>query len=222
MPAGATSSPGTTPSRIFRFGRFPQHKISRVTLIGSDLYAGACQHIVQRAIRKSAVFRHRLHSKEHMTLRFIRVPLANKRLRQLNHCRDVVRGVRLKGGSQRVKLGHVLTKLIGILLGNRIDRSVLLPCGLDDLVLNIGNVAGIHDIFVVRLQHAKERIKDDDRSRITDMSKVIYRRSADIHAHCFGLKWFEEFLLSRQGVVQFQAHEPNAPLPRYREDLLSC
>ena len=35
-------------------------------------------------------------------------------------------------------------------------------------------------------------------------------------------KWFEEFLLSRQGVVQFQAHEPNAPLPRYREDLLSC
>src|SRR5262249_42143657 len=47
MPTGAATSPRTVPSRKFGWRGLPQHKIHRIVFVRSDLYACACNHLVE-------------------------------------------------------------------------------------------------------------------------------------------------------------------------------
>src|SRR6516162_8396569 len=55
MPARPAASPGTVPSRQFRVGRLPQHKIGRVALIRRDFDPGAGDHLIAAAPREPPI-----------------------------------------------------------------------------------------------------------------------------------------------------------------------
>src|SRR5208283_5117759 len=47
MPARPTRSPRAFPSRLSRFGSFPQCKVKRVVLALIDIHARACFHVIE-------------------------------------------------------------------------------------------------------------------------------------------------------------------------------
>ena len=54
---GVAMPPGRRPGRVLRAGRFPQHEVHRVALVGCNVHPRAGQKFVQRAFGKRAVFR---------------------------------------------------------------------------------------------------------------------------------------------------------------------
>ena len=55
MPAGPAKSPGAVPARIITERRFPQHKVSRIFLVGGNLHAGAGNHLITVPVREAAI-----------------------------------------------------------------------------------------------------------------------------------------------------------------------
>src|SRR5690606_10639597 len=55
VPAGAAAAPGAVPAGLLRRRGLPEDEVHRAALVGRDLDAAACDHVVGRAARQRAV-----------------------------------------------------------------------------------------------------------------------------------------------------------------------
>ena len=78
--------------------------------------------------------------------------------------------------------------------------------GLDDLVINISDVAGIRHLRVEALQQPVQHIKHHHRAGIADMDEVIDRGAAHVEGDAVGIQRNEVVLLPGEGVVQLESH----------------
>ena len=65
---------------------------------------------------------------------------------------------------------------------------------LDDLVINVGDVANIGDLIATGPQPALYSIEHNQHAGMADVAVVVDRHAADIHAHLARLDGLERFL----------------------------
>src|SRR3954452_4260972 len=102
---------------------------------------------------------------------------------------------RLNRRPQRAERINIFVKLLFRLPGDfpycLVQRQAgKIPGGaVVDLVVDVGDVADIGDVVgtVEMPQQAEQYVEYDDWARIADMSEVIDRRPADIHADVLGI-----------------------------------
>lgn len=75
-------------------------------------------------------------------------------------------------------------------LGDRADRFAGLTVGIDDFVINIGNVADVNHMISAELkaQEAEQHVEHDRRTGIANVGTVINSWSAHVHAD---MAWVE-------------------------------
>ena len=78
----------------------------------------------------------------------------------------------------------------------------------NDLVFHVSDVAQIGDVVlaIVVTQQTKQHVENNHGASIANMSEVIDRRSADIHANVLRIDRQEDLLLARCGVVNRKSH----------------
>ncbi len=130
--------------------------------------------------------------------------------------------------SQAAERGDVLMELAVGGLGDLADRFVERQAGIFlrrprvDLVVDVGDVADVSDLRLAFraipnaslrqiLKQPEQHVEYDHRPRIADMGEVIDRRPAHIHAHVVRIERFENPLLARQRIVEFQFHRRIKP-----------
>ncbi len=205
------------PGRLARLGRFPQHEVGTVPLVGRDIDAGAGDHLVQRAVGERAIARqhrvrrvHRLRREQHVVFGDIGKASLHQPLDDLAHFSDVLGRARLHRRPQRPQRIDIVVELLFGQLGDLADRLVQRQLGeiprrtRVDLVVDVGDVADIGDVLVAveMPQQPEQHVEQDDRTCVADMGEVIDRRPADIHAHVGGIERRERPLLLRQRIVE--------------------
>ena len=204
MPARTPTPPGAVPARKIVGGRLPQDEIHRVALVRGHFHAGPCNHVIHRAARELPVFGVALDREEHVTIGGIGMPLGDQPFDHRDHLADILCRARHLVGLHHAKRGHVVEIPLGRFGRDLADR----PPGFGglgvDLVIHVGEVAHIGDMFgpVDVTEQPVGHVKDHRRARIAHMGAVIDRGATDIHAHIAGIQRLEDLLLPGAGVVK--------------------
>ena len=133
---------------------------------------------------------------EHMTIGHIRMTAFDQLLRQHDHLRHVIRGPGFDPGRQRIERGHVLAVGGGKAFGQGADRFASGLCRGIDLVVDVGDVAGVHDLRVMPGEQPVEHVEHHHRPGIADMDEVVDGRAAHVHRDALRIVRHEDFLLS--------------------------
>ena len=145
-----------------------------------------------------------------MALRRISVPAFDQPIDQRDHLLDVFRSARLDGWRQAAERRHIGVVLRRGPLRKLADRNAFLRRPGVDLVVDVGDVAGVNHMLrpIDVAQHAEEHVEHDGRPAVADMGKIVNRRTAHIHAHGLSIERLENFLLPGPGIVKLQRHKP--------------
>ena len=117
---------------------------------------------------------------------------------------DVLGGPGLQAGPEHAEGSDVIVVGAGEPVCERLDRfavGVRLPV---DLVVDVGDVAGVDDFRVKHLEYPVEHIEDDGRTAVADVYMTVDRRPADIHGDAFRVDGPEDLLAAGKRVVQCQ------------------
>ena len=94
---------------------------------------------------------------------------------------------------------HFLDKTFG----QRGDRFIIPPGAVDDLVVNIGDISDIKHLQAPAFEITADHVEHHHDPRVPDVTKIIDRHAADIHAYLAGDDGLERFLLPAQAVIDF-------------------
>ena len=204
MPAGTAARPGAFPSDRLGRRRLPQDEVCGILLVVGDLYPGAGDHRLPVAPAQNAVIGVARHVEEHMAGHFIGVAGLDKTSDHLDHLGDMLGGVGRDRRLADAQRAHVVPIMALVQLGDRRRINSFRPGRLDDLVVDVGDVAGIDQAVgaVEVTKQARERVEDDRRAGIADMRPVVDGRTADIHRHATRIGRGEDPLLAGHRVVK--------------------
>ena len=209
VPARPAAAPGRFPAGLVVAAGFPQHEIAGVALVVRHFHPGAGAHVFQIAAGQLAVVGHRLHREQHMAVRFIGVALGDQGFDHGGHLADMIGGlghdVRLQGIERR----HVLAEGVGEALGERGHRLAGFRAGGDDLVVDVGDVAGVDHLRVEPGEQPVEHVEHHHRPRVADVHVVIDRRAAHIECYPLRVERLERVLVAGEGVMQCQHAGPS-------------
>ena len=208
MPAGPAPPPRALPAGLVGIRRLPEDEIGRVALVGRDFDPRAGDQLVPAVARQPAVIRHRRDREQHMPVGGIGVLPGDQLFDHRDHPGDMLGRPRLDTGFERAERRHVGLKHRRVAPGDRIDRLARAARRLDDLVVDIGDVARIGDaaLAIDMTQQAVQHVEHDDRARIADMGMVVDRRPADIEPDIARIYGLEHFLAAAQRVVEGDRH----------------
>ncbi len=181
-----------------------------------DSDAGAGLLLIEIALGQLAIGGHRPCVEQHFAAGHIGMTLGDQRFDDRDHLGDIVCGARFDGRRQICPVARHRAVLVGRLLRHFRDGIIERQIGKIperprvDLVIDVGNVAGIGDVSLAidMPQQPVEHVKDDHRSGIADMGKIIDRRTADIHAHVFRVDRGEIDLAASQCIVKLEGPRP--------------
>ena len=111
-------------------------------------------------------------------------------------------GVGNNGRRQIVKRLHILKVGLGVTGRQRGNILAQLGGSVHNLIVDIGDIAGVIHFWVEGLQHPEQRIKDNRRPGITYMDPVVDRWPTDIHGHPLAINWLKGLLAACQCVVK--------------------
>jgi len=146
--------------------------------------------------------------KEHVIFGNIGIAGFHQPFGECLHLVDMLSRARLDGRRQAAESRHILLEILVSLVSNFADRNPALGGARIDLVVDVGDVADIGDMFLAvdMTQQAKQHVEYDDGARIADMGKVVDGRSAHIHAYASGIDRRECPLLACQRIVEPEFH----------------
>ena len=205
VPARSPVAPGAGPGRFARLGVLPKHEIERIVFGLGNFDALACVQVVERLARKLAVAGKIADRIIDVTVRrqigeLFRLKLANDFL----HLLDILRGARLV-----IRLDHAQRGCIFIHGGNEtrrqgIHRFLVLSRALDDLVVDIRNVADVGHLIAGRAQPARHHVEHHHHTGVTEVAVVVDGHAADVHAYLPGHQRLEFLFFATQGVIDLQ------------------
>jgi hypothetical protein len=126
---------------------------------------------------------------------------------------DVLGGLGLQARAQGQQGVGVLVIGRQVAVGDHLDRDAL-GRGLGvDLVVHVGDVAGIdHRVLAIDVaQQAEQHVEHHHRPEVADVGVVVDRRPADIHRHPARIGGNEVALFARHGVVKLDGHGKGRP-----------
>ena len=213
VPARAARTPCAWPLHLVwlcGFGAFPQDEIQRIVFavvaaLHGDALAGV--EFIERFARQLAVAGEFAHRKVDVAIAgLISQAFALQRANHRQHLRHVVGGARLVRGALDAQRVGILVQRVDHAVGQATDGLAIGDGALDDLVVNVGDVAHISNTQATGLEPALYHVKRNHRARMAEVAQVIHRHAAHIHAHMARFERNEVFQSTRQRVVDTQGH----------------
>jgi hypothetical protein len=184
VPAGPALAPARRPFRLVGLGPLPQHEVERVLLGGIDVDALAGAQLVQRFAGELAVALEAAHGVVHVAgAGLVSELFVFQPVDEIQHLRHVLRGARLVIRFLDAERGRVLVHGADEARGQGLDRLLVLGGALDDLVVDVRDVADIGDAVAARAQPAPHHVEHDHETRVAEVHVVVDGDAADVHAH---------------------------------------
>ncbi|MNV52694.1 hypothetical protein D3C71_1448010 [compost metagenome] len=210
VPARAARAKFAVPlglGRLLGLGGLPQHKIERVFLAIEHSHAFAGAQLVQRLARELAVAVELAHGIVHIAVaRTIGQALAFQLADEREHLRHVFGGAGLDRWRLDAQQADVLVHGHNHLVGELADGDAALQRALDDLVVDVGDVAHVGHAQAAGLEPALHHVERHHHAGVADMAQVVNGHAAHIHAHMARFERGKVFQCTRQRVVDAQTH----------------
>ena len=129
-------------------------------------------------------------------------------LDHLDHAVDFLGSQRMGGSRFYIHIRHILFAFFDIAGGNFFSADPFFNSLGNDLIIYICEVRYIVNLITFVLHISAHSIKNDHRSGISDMDKVIDRRPAYIHFHLSLFQRNKLFLSFCQGIVDLHEFSP--------------
>ena len=208
MPARTTRSDRRIPRSFPRFGRLPQREVARaVFVVFIDVDAGAIQHAAEISFRELAVLG-KFGDAE--VIRPVVGAVGEAFFHQLRyevrHFRNVFRGTHQRW-LLNANHGRIFEKRLLVLRGILLHADSLARRIANNLVVHIGNV---HDVahFVSALpQESPQNIDGNEGTEVANVSVVVDRRPAGVHADFVVAKRAEFLNLRGHSVKKTKRHK---------------
>ncbi len=205
VPARAALAPLGIPFDFVRLrflGRLPQHEVQRIALAGVDVDALAGAQVVQRLAGQAAVVGEVTHGVINVAVfALVGQVLRLKRLDQRQHLRHVFGGARHVGRRENAQRAGVLVHVLGEARGQLRNGLAVFHRALDDLVVDVGDVAHVGDIVAGGHKPAVHHVERHHHAGVADVAVVIDGHAADVHAELARFHGNESLLVTRQRVV---------------------
>jgi hypothetical protein len=167
VPAGSSAPPRRRPRRLARLGALPQREITLITF--TRRRALALVHVVDPVPRQCPVLGVAQHVEVHIALGRVRVAALDETLDQLHHLGDVPGGAGF--GRRRQHAERVIGRGERTLEGGRPlpPRPARVRGFVEDLVVDIGDVADERHVETLCRQPAPQHIEGDTTAHVSDM-----------------------------------------------------
>ena len=208
MPAGPPGAPGAVPGGLARLRRLPQDEVGGVALVGRDLHPGAGDHVVQGTAGQAAIVGEAGRVEQHVPFGGIGVAPLDQLADHGQHLGDVRRGPGLEGGRKAVQGGHIVIVDLRKPLGDHRDVHPLLHRRGVDLVVHVGDVAGVDHVLgaIEPAQQAERQVEHHRGPGVADMGVVPHGGAADIERHPVRVAGLERALLAGEGILDHEGH----------------
>ena len=196
---------GRRPRGLAGLRVLPHHEVERIVLELVDLHARARARFVDASSRERAVGRelaHRVH--DVAVLRPVGVALVDERLRHRDDLGDVLGGARLRIGRLQAEQRAVLVHGGDEAARERPPVLAVLRRALDDLVVDVRDVAHVGDGIAARAQIALHQIEHGEHARVAQVDVVVHGDAADVHAHFVAAQRLELGLLAGERVMYLE------------------
>ena len=202
---GPTRAPRRFPGGLARLRRLPQHEIERIALGFVHLDARAGPQVGQALARQLAVRLELRDGVVHVAVAGrVGVALVDQRLHHRDDLRDELGRARLAIAQPHAERRAVFLVGLDEALGQRLHRLAVLLRALDDLVVDVRDVADERDVVARRLEVTAHDVEHDQHARMAEVAVVVDRDAADVHADLARLERLEDFLASGQRVLDLQ------------------
>ena len=198
--------PGRLPRRFAGLGRLPQHEVERVALrlVHVDARAGA--QVREPLARELPVRREARHGVVHVAIgACVGVTLVNQCLHHCDDLRQVLGRARLMVRACHAERLAVLAVGADESLGERGHRLAVLRGALDDLVVDVSDVAHERDAVTGGREMPSRDVECDQHAGVTEMAVVIDRHATHVHADFARHDRLERFLAAGQRIVDLRA-----------------
>ena len=186
MPSRTSLTPWRYPERFSLFFRFPEYEIQRVFLL---VFSGHLQRteaglqIFQILVRQLAVFLKVFHPEINGSVNFIGKALVYECLNHFNHTLDFLGSQGMCRGWFDIHIRHIFFALFNITCGNLLRTYAFFDSFCNDFIVHVCKIGNVVHVIALVFHITAHRVKYNHRSCISNVDKVVNRRSADIHAY---------------------------------------
>ncbi len=213
VPARTARTPRRFPARFARLDALPQDEIERILLGLFHFDARTDAQVFDLLARQLAVALELADPVVHVAVaRRVGVALVDQGLDHRQHARDVVGGTRLLVRLEDVQARFVLVHRIDHARGQGIEAFAVVPRTVDDLVVNVGDVAHIGQLIAAVAQPARDQVEGDHAAPVAQMAVVVHGHAAHVHAHLVAVQRRENLFALAQRVVDVQ-HSDSSTWP---------
>ena len=219
VPPRKAHAPRTVPlhQALLVFGReLPEREVRGVALLVRHLHAMSRPKPAHVQPRQLAVVVQLRRVEVHAVSRGVRVALLLERANRVDLLGDVVSRLAPDVRLEDVEMPQVVAECLPVEVGDLPDRLALAPGADGHLVLaivcvghevpHVGDVHDVPDLEPAQQQRPLEHVLEHVRPQVADVRVVVHGRPACVEANRPGLDRLQLFLLSRQRVVNLQAH----------------
>ena len=208
VPSRTTGTQRGLPSRFPVPGSLPQDEVPRILLVVFvHVHAGPSPNSLPVQLGQLPVVPEGLDPEIDRSVLLVGVASGLKLPDQGHHVIDVIGRVNGSVGFLDAQPIAVLEKGPGKAVRKGSELSDGLRFGVPDgLVVNVGDVHDVKDPKALVPQIALQNVLEDEGSEVSDVDKVIHRRTAGVHFDLPGLQRFKGFDSPGEGVGQPQ-HE---------------
>ncbi len=120
------------------------------------------------------------------------------------HARNVIRGARLHVRFLDVQACFVFVHRGDHAFGQRFERLTVLAGTIDDLVVDVGDVAHVGQVVTAEPQPAGHQVERDHAAAVAEVAVVVHGHAAHVHAHLVAIQRLEDFFALGERVVDRQ------------------
>src|SRR5690606_1167507 len=121
-----------------------------------------------------------------------------------HHICDMHGGARLDIRPQYAQFFGILIHGPDELISQCLNRNAALIGAIDDLVINVGNVAHVSNIKTGGPQPAVDHIEHHHHTRVAEMTIIVNRHATNIHADFAGNDRDKCLLFTGDGIIDFE------------------
>ena len=202
MPAWTTLAPWRAPAYLTGFSGFPEHEIKRIFFLLIHFDPSTRLHILEITIGQFAIAGKLIDPIVDIAiLRCIGIILGDQGLHHRDDICHMCSCSRLLGRRDNTQPRLILMHRGNKALGQRVTAFAIFTGSLDDLVIDIGDIAHILNLVTTCTQVTSYHIECHQHSRMSQVTVVIDRHTADIHTNLARLNRDKTLFLARQGVI---------------------
>jgi len=180
MPARSARTPGAVPGRFARLRPLPQDEVHRVSFLLVDRNPRPGLHVVEVAVGELAVPGKAVDRIIDVVARLVGHALGDQFGDEADHLGDVLGGLRFQVGSVDAESVHVDIELVDEAIGEFCGGGVLFGRPVDDLVVDVGEVADIGHPQAAIAEIADDHVEGEGGAGVSYMAVVVRGDAAHI------------------------------------------